>query len=119
MKQKTRGWGRDRNFGVPMKVITVSGSLRFEAEIRAASERLELLGNCVLGVTYTGRPDFDKESYTKWESATFDRAHKQRIAISDALYVVNPGGYIGSSTRSELEYARKLGLEILSLEPLD
>ena len=41
-----------------------------------------------------------------------------KIDMADAIYVINVGGYIGSSTRSEIEYARKNGKEVLSLEPL-
>ena len=36
--------------------------------------------------------------------------------ISDAIYVVNVNGYIGESTKKEIEYACKLGKEILYLE---
>ena len=36
--------------------------------------------------------------------------------MADAIYVINVGGYIGESTRSEIEYAKKHGKEILYLE---
>ena len=36
--------------------------------------------------------------------------------VADAIYVINVGGYIGSSTRSEIEYARAQGKEVLYLE---
>ena len=42
--------------------------------------------------------------------------HKRKIDMADAIYVINVGGYIGSSTRSEIEYARRMGKEILYLE---
>lgn len=42
----------------------------------------------------------------------------KRIEISDAIYVVNVGGYIGSSTKKEIEYAISLNKEIYFLEPL-
>jgi len=47
-----------------------------------------------------------------------DKIHRKKIDISDAIYVVNVDGYIGSSTKNEIEYAKNLGKEILSLEPL-
>jgi hypothetical protein len=43
--------------------------------------------------------------------------HKRKIDMADSIYVINPGGYIGSSTRSEIEYAARNGKEILYLEP--
>ncbi len=33
--------------------------------------------------------------------------------ICDAIYVVNVGGYIGESTRKEIEYARSLNKEVM------
>ena len=98
------------------KVITVCGSLRFQAEFIAESERLELDGNCVLSVIY---PTKEKDAYTTAEIEVLGKMHFQKIAMSDAIYVVNVDGYIGESTRNEIEYARKMGKEILSLEPLD
>ena len=39
--------------------------------------------------------------------------HKEKIKLSDAIVVVNVNNYIGSSTASEIEFARNLGKEIL------
>ena len=43
--------------------------------------------------------------------------HKRKIDMADAIYVINVGGYIGESTRSEIEYATRHGKEIFYLEP--
>ena len=43
----------------------------------------------------------------------------KKIDISDAIYVVNVDGYIGTSTKKEIEYAKSLNKEIFSLEPLN
>lgn len=96
------------------KVITVCGSLKFKEEIMKQSERLEFEGNCVLSVVYPTREDMS--SYTEEQYELFGKMHKQRIAMSDAIFVVNVGGYIGESTRSEIEYAKKLNKEVLYLE---
>lgn len=45
--------------------------------------------------------------------------HKKKIDISDAIYVVNIDGYIGSSTRSEIEYAKNNGKEVIYHEKID
>ena len=45
-----------------------------------------------------------------------DNMHKRKIDMADAIYVINVGGYIGSSTRSEIEYAEKNGKRIMYLE---
>ena len=44
---------------------------------------------------------------------------KRKIDVSDAVYVVNPGGYIGESVKREIEYARMQGKEILYFEPTE
>ena len=44
------------------------------------------------------------------------RMHKRKIDMADEIYVINVGGYIGSSTRSEIEYARSQGKRIKYLE---
>ena len=36
--------------------------------------------------------------------------------LSDAIYVINKGGYIGESTKREIEYAKKKGKQIYYLE---
>ena len=97
-----------------MKIITISGSLKFKNEILAISEKLELAGNAVIAPIYPTNKD--KDAYTEEEVEILDKMHKEKIKISDAIYVVNVGGYIGSSTKSEIEFAKKLGKEIIYLE---
>jgi hypothetical protein len=46
----------------------------------------------------------------------FDKMHRAKIGISDAIFVVNVGGYVGNSTKGEIEYAKSLGKEIMWLE---
>jgi len=97
-----------------VKVVTISGSMRFAEKMMEVAEELELKGFAVIQCTY----DVSGRKYKKSDIETLRRTHNKKIEISDALYVVNVGGYIGSSTKSEIEYARSLNKEILSLEPL-
>jgi hypothetical protein len=48
-----------------------------------------------------------------------DDMHKRKIDMADEIYVINVGGYIGNSTRSEIEYAKLTGKPILYLEPIE
>lgn len=41
-----------------------------------------------------------------------DELHKRKIDICDEVFVLNPGGYIGDSTRSEIQYAMSIGKPI-------
>ena len=45
-----------------------------------------------------------------------DEMHKQKIDMSDEIYVINLNGYIGESTKSEIEYANSKGKNISYLE---
>ena len=45
-----------------------------------------------------------------------DNMHKRKIDMADGIYVINVGGYIGESTRSEIEYAKAHGKEVKYLE---
>lgn len=45
-----------------------------------------------------------------------DEQHKRKIDICDVVFVLNVGGYIGESTRSDIEYAKKIGKPIVYLE---
>ena len=43
--------------------------------------------------------------------------HKRKIDMADEIFVINVGGYIGPSTRSEIEYAIETGKAVRYLEP--
>lgn len=93
-----------------MKIIAICGSMRFREKMMEVSEKLELEGNCVLTPVFP--PEEAKKSYTKQQKEMFDLAHKERIKLSDAIFVVNVDNYIGSSTKSEIEFAKSLGKEV-------
>lgn len=94
-----------------MKIITICGSLKFQNEMMKISEVLELKGNCILTPIYPTRNS--KNDYTKSEILMFNKMHKEKIKISDSILVMNVDNYIGTSTKSEIEFAKALGKEIL------
>jgi hypothetical protein len=49
----------------------------------------------------------------------FDELHKRKIDLADEVMVLNVGGYIGDSTRSEIEYAVKTGKTVKYLYPVN
>ncbi len=93
------------------KVLTLCGSIRFMNKILEVHEELELRGYVVIGIVQHVR----EQPYTSEEEELLDVIHKIKIDIADGIYVVNVDGYIGSSTRSEIEYAKKTGKEIYYL----
>ncbi len=103
-------------------VITLCGSTRFRNEFYEAQKRLTLEGNIVISVGLFGHSG-DKEVWDGMDEDTLtitkimlDDMHKRKIDMADAIYVINVGGYIGDSTRSEIEYAKAHGKEVRYLE---
>ena len=96
-------------------VITLCGSTRFKEQFLEAQKRLTLEGNIVISVGLFGHSG-DDEVWMEGTKEMLDDMHKRKIDMADSVYVINPGGYIGSSTQSEIEYATKNGKEIKYLE---
>lgn len=98
-----------------IKVVTLCGSMKFQKEMLKVAEELELKnGYAVIQCVY-----FSKDSnFDDIDIKKLNKIHYKKIDISDAIYVVNVGGYIGETTKKEIEYARQLNKEVLSLEPL-
>ncbi|QTG74878.1 hypothetical protein [Trueperella pecoris] len=97
-------------------VVTLCGSTRFKEEFIAAQKRLTLDGNIVISVGLFGHSG-DAEVWTETTKEMLDDMHKRKIDMADGIFVINVGGYIGSSTRSEIEYAKAHGKSITYLEP--
>lgn len=96
-----------------MKVITICGSMKFQDKMIEVARDLEINdGYCVIQFIY----DLDKQNITKEQMKKVVDAHWKKIDISDAIFVVNVGGYIGSSCKQEIQYAKNKGKEILYLE---
>ena len=96
-------------------VITLCGSTRFKEQFLEAQKRLTLEGNIVISVGLFGHSG-DDEVWTEGTKEMLDDMHKRKIDMADAIYVINVGGYIGESTRSEIEYAKKNGKKVIYLE---
>ena len=97
------------------KVITLCGSTRFKDAFIEAQKRLTLEGNIVISVGLFGHSG-DDEVWTDGIKEMLDDMQKRKIDMADEIYVINVGGYIGSSTRSEIEYAENTGKVVLYLE---
>jgi hypothetical protein len=90
------------------KIITLCGSTKFKDEFTAEQKRLTLEGNIVISVGLFGHSG-DDEVWSEDTKIMLDDMHKRKIDLADEIFVINVGGYIGSSTRSEIEYALKNG----------
>ena len=96
-------------------IITLCGSTRFKEAFLKAQRDFTLAGYVVLTVGVFGHTE-ESEEIIEQAKGSLDELHKTKIAMSDFVYVINVGGYIGESTKSEIEWAQELGKEILYLE---
>ena len=87
-----------------------------------AQKKLTLEGNIVISVGLFGHSgdeevweDMDEGTLTKTKEM-LDDMHKRKIDMADSIFVINVGGYIGDSTKSEIEYAKKQGKIVRYLE---
>ena len=97
------------------KVITLCGSTKFKEQYLEAQKRLTLEGNIVISVGLFGHSG-DDEVWAEDTKAMLDDMHNRKIDMADEIFVINVGGYIGDSTKSEIEYAIKNGKKVNYLE---
>ena len=99
-------------------VITLCGSTRFKKEFMDVQKQLTLEGNIVISVGLFGHSG-DSEVWENMDEGTLtktkemlDDMHKRKIDMADEILVINVGGYIGYSTRSEVDYAIEHGKKV-------
>lgn len=100
--------------------VTLCGSSKFKEQFDQANERLTLQGKIVIPMGVYGHLMSDeekKEKFTDEVKTKLDQLHFRKIDLSDSIYVVNVGGYIGESTKKEIEYATSTGKRVEYLEP--
>ena len=95
------------------KVITLCGSTKFKEDFERVNKELTLAGNIVISVGCFGHAG---DIFTDEQKVMLDDIHKRKIDMADGIYVINKNGYIGSSTRSEIEYARQHNKSIEYME---
>ncbi len=99
------------------KVITLCGSTKFKDEFINENKRLTLEGNIVISVGLFGHADGEYETMINQDiKEMLDDLHKRKIDLADEIFVINKNGYIGSSTKSEIEYAIKTNKKVNYLE---
>ena len=98
------------------KIITLCGSVKFKDEFLKVQEKLTLEGNIVFTPNFFN--SIKKEDISKETKKMLDSMHKQKIDMSDEVIVINIDGYIGESTRNEINYAKEKGKKVKYLESI-
>ena len=105
------------------KIVCFCGSTRFAQYFMIERWKLERQGIITLGINILPDGYFKGENHHGAEQEgvkeILDELHKRKIDISDEVVILNVGGYIGESTRAELDYAFKIGKPIKYLEGFD
>lgn len=94
--------------------ICLCGSTRFKDKFFEVARDLTLKG-CIVTMPLVFIHS-DDEDINEIQKEYLDEVHKAKIADADLIYVINVDGYIGKSTRSEINFAAELGKKIEYLE---
>lgn len=97
-----------------MKIITLCGSTKFKKEFEEINKKLTLEGNIVLSLGVFSHTD--GEQLSDEQIKILKDIHKQKIAMSDEIFVINKNSYIGNGLKEEIEYAKQLNKGISYLE---
>lgn len=90
-----------------MKVVTLCGSTKFKKQFEQANGYLTLQGNIVLSLAFFEQSEGFE--ITQEQAELLGKIHFRKIDLSDEIFVIDVDGYIGSSTRREIEYAIETG----------
>lgn len=104
-------------------VVCLCGSTRFFKDFMKANYEETMKGNIVLSVGFYAQASEEAHGesvgITPQQKLALDQLHKRKIDLADEVLILNVGGYIGESTRSELEYAIAHGKTIRYKEPVN
>ena len=94
-------------------IVTICGSTRFKKEIEAVAHDLTLQNHIVLAPHVFHH--MEDEEMPMELKIRLDNLHKEKISMSDAIFVVNVNGYIGESTYGEIDWANRMKKEVFFL----
>jgi NTP pyrophosphatase (non-canonical NTP hydrolase) len=108
-----------------LHLTTVCGSTKFKDETLRSIAELENEG--IASMSVGSFMHADSVPISPEAKARYDALHKDKIRMSDSIYVVNPDGYIGQSTAGEILFAWRHGVPVryrfpryaVDPEPLD
>lgn len=101
-------------------VVCLCGSTRFYEAFQRANFEETMAGRIVLSVGFfmhsATEAHGETVGITPADKEALDELHKRKIDLADEVLILNVGGYIGESTRSEIEYANRHGKLVRYLE---
>jgi hypothetical protein len=112
---------RGRGMNNRPEIVVLCGSTRFYDTFQQANYDLTMAGKIVLSVGFYPHAKAEHGhgegvGHDSAEKVALDELHKRKIDLADRVLVLNVGGYIGESTRSEIAYALDAGTPVDYLE---
>ena len=102
------------------EIVCLCGSTRFWDTFFEVGWKLTLQRKIVLSIGVCKHAeDHGGEALGQDIVDRLDELHLRKIDLADTVWILNVNGYIGDSTRKELEYAQKVGKPIVFLEPTE
>lgn len=98
-------------------VVCLCGSTKFKETFMEMNFLETMAGRIVLSVGFFAHAEKEKYDLSPYEKEKLDELHLRKIDLADEIFVLNVGGYIGQSTKREIEYATKTGKHVRYLEP--
>jgi len=98
------------------QIVCICGSTRFRDEMADANRQLTLAGIIVVAPALF---QHSGDAITDEQKQILDELHLRKIDLADAVFVVDPGGYIAKSTTREITYARSTGKPVVRLSQID
>lgn len=107
-----------------VKIVCLCGSTRFTAEMLViqwefTKQGYVVLSWCALPDSYFQGPDKTHIGDQEGVKEIVDDVHKRKIDLADEVFVINVNGYIGESTRSEIDYSIAHNKPVVYLEPTE
>lgn len=101
-------------------VVCLCGSGRFKQAYEDAEYNETLKGKIVLTIGCNTK-DIARSDELKHHKSMLDELHLWKIELADQVFILDVDGYIGESTRKEIEFAEKKGkwIRYLSKETPD
>ena len=103
------------------KIVCLCGSTRFTdimlvKQWELTKQGVIVLSWCALPAWYFDGEDKSHLGDQEGVKEIVDEGHLRKIDLADEIFVINVNGYIGESTRSEINYAKIHGKPIGYLE---
>ena len=96
------------------KIITLCGSTKYKLDFEKVNLELTLKGKIILQPGCFAH--YDNINITEEQKIKLDLLHKEKILMSDCIYVINVNNYIGLSTKSEINFAIQNNKSVFYLE---